>query len=107
MYSNTLKSIVKEYLICITYTFENSMDTGEVSRDLSSAFWKITYVKHFDGEKLLDLNHNTELATPPLVGMMMCCWFMACGYLPVQIEFPIMAAVLKGLDTIISDDITC
>ena len=30
---------------------------------------------------------------------------MACGYLPVQIAFPIITAVLLGLETVISDEI--
>ena len=107
MYRNSLKNILKDYPFCITYTFENAVDTGGVSRDLFSAFWEIAYVKHFDGERLLvpTVNPSTDLASLPLLGTILCHGFMASGYLPVRMAFPIMAAVLKGPNTTVSDGI--
>ena len=107
MYRKSLQNITREFPFCISYTFENAVDTGGVSRDLFSAFWEIAYIKHFDGEKLLvpTISPKTDLATLPLLGTILCHGFMACGYLPVRIAFPIITAVLLGLETAISDEI--
>jgi len=74
-----------------------------------STFWAILNIKHFDGEKLLipAVTPNTDLAILPLLGTILCNSFMVCGYLPVHIAFPVIAAILCGPDTAISDTIYC
>lgn len=81
------------------------LSTRGVSRDMFSSFWKEAYIKHFDGEKLLvpavqpgmDMHVNSQLGTILSHG------FMCCGYLPVRIAFPVIAAILKGPDVIVPE----
>ena len=85
----------------------SAADTGGVCRDLYSAFWDIVYVKHFDGEKLLvpAVNSNTDLQILPLLGKILIHGFMVCGFLPVRLAFPVIAAILYGPNVVLSDDV--
>ena len=66
------------------------------------------YVKHFDGEKLPvpAVNPNTDLQILLLLGKILVHGFMVCGFLPVCLAFPVIAAILHGPNVVLSDDIS-
>ena len=49
LYKNNLSQVIHEYPFHIAYKHERAVDTGRVSRDLSSAFCEVAYVTDFDG----------------------------------------------------------
>ena len=63
-----------------------------------SAFWGKAYLKNFDGESLLvpAIHPNTNIAIFPTLGTILSRGFMVCGYLPVRIAFPVLAAAICG-----------
>jgi len=105
MYGNNLLILAEECPLQIMHIGEKALG---VSRDKYSAFWEIAYVKHFDGERLLvpAVNSTTDLTILPLLGAILCHGYMVCGYLPIRIAFPVIAAVLCGPNVEITDDIT-
>ena len=80
------------------------MDTGGVSRDMFSAFWKEAYVLHFDGETLLvpAVHPNSDVSTFPVLGTIIAHGFMVC---PIRIAFPVLAMILCGTDVVVPDNI--
>ena len=42
------------------------------------------------------MHPNTDMATFPILGTVPSHGFMVCGYLPVRIAFPVLAAALCG-----------
>lgn len=80
---------------------------GCVCRDMFSSFWEEAYLKNFDGESLLipAVHPNTDMATFPILGTVLSHGFMVCGYLPVRIAFPVIAATLCGPSVKIPDAI--
>ena len=72
-----------------------------------SSFWEEAYLKNFDGESLLvpAVHPNTDIATFPILGTVLSHGFMACGYLPVRIAFPVIAATLCSPSVKIPDAI--
>lgn len=76
-------------------------------RDMFSSFWEEAYLKNFDGESLLipAVHPNTDMATFPILGTVLSHGFMVCGYLPVRIAFPVIAATLCGPSVKIPDAI--
>ena len=108
-YKDNALEILKEKDFRIEYEGERAIDTGGVSRDMFSSFWEEVYVKHFDGETLLvpAMHPNTQITTFPISGTIISHGFLASGFLPVRIAFPVIAAVLHGLDIVdmISDAI--
>ena len=107
MYKNDLPKILKEFPFRVEYVGEKAVDTGGVCRDAFSLFWEKAYLQHFDGERLLipAVNPNTELSTLTLLGSVLSHGHMVCGYLPIRIAFPVIAAILLGPETNISDTI--
>ena len=69
------------------------MDIGGVCRDLFSAFWEDSYVKNFDGEKLLvpAVHLNT------LHGTILSHGFMVCGFMPIASPFLSLLPYFWGL----------
>ena len=59
--------------------------------------WEEAYLKKFDGESLLvpAIHPNTDMASFPILGTVLAHGFMVCGYLPVRIAFPVLAAALQ------------
>ena len=100
-YQEDLEEILKDFPFRVQYENERAIDTGGVCRDLFSAFWEKSYVKNFDGEKLLvpAVHPNTNMAVLRLLGTILSHGFMVCGFLPIRIAFPVIAAVLFGPET--------
>jgi len=107
MYKSHLPAILEEFPFVVEYIGERAVDTGGVCREMFSQFWGKTYLVYFDGESLLvpAVNPNTELSTLPLLGTIISHGFMVCGYLPIRIAFPVVAAILLGPEVKISDAI--
>lgn len=72
------------------------MDTGGLSREAFSTFWELAYQKHFDGSATLVPVVSTCLdsATLQILGRILSFGYIACGFLPVRIAFPTLAAML-------------
>ena len=98
MYKNDLPKILEEFPFRVEYVGEKAVVTGGVCRDAFSLFWEKAYLQHFDGERLLipAVNPNTELSNLTLLGTVLSHGYMVCGYLPIRIAFPVIAAILLG-----------
>ncbi len=101
MYKDDLEEILRDFPFRVRYVNELAVDTGGVCRDLFSAFWQESYVKDFDGEKLLvpAVRSNIDMVSLRLLGTILSHGFMVCGFLPIRIAFPVVAVVLFGLET--------
>ena len=106
-YQEDLDDILRDFPFRVRYEKERAIDTGGVCRDLFSAFWEECYVKNFDGEKLLvpAVHPNTNMAVLRLLGTILSHGFMVCGFLPIRIAFPVVAALLFGPETELPDSI--
>jgi len=51
------------------------------------------------------VNPNTKLLIFHLLGTIISLVLMVCGYLPIRIEFPVVAVILLGTEVNISDAI--
>ena len=107
MYQENLKEIEKEFPFRIEFFNERAIDTGGVCRDLFSYFWEQTYIKHFDGDKLLvpAVHTNSQISVFPILGTILAHGFFPCNFIPVRLAFPIIASVLRGTDVHIQDNI--
>ena len=107
MYKNDHPKLLEEFPFRVQYVWEKAVDTGGVCRDAFSLFWKKAYLQYFDGESLLipAVNPNTDLSTLTLLGSVLSHGYMVCGYLPIRIAFPIIAAILLGPETNINNTI--
>ena len=106
-YQDNLEDILKEFPFRVCYIKEKAVDIGRVCRDLFSAFWEDSYVKNFDGEKLLvpAVRPNTDMAILRLHGTILSHGFMVCGFLPIHIAFPVLAATFFGPEVEVPDSI--
>ena len=65
----------------------------------------------FDGEQLLVpcISPEADIQGPTsifkILGTILSHGFMVCGFLPVRVAFPVVAAVLLGTDIVIPDNI--
>ncbi len=105
MYKDDLEEILRDFPFRVRCVNELAVDTGGVCRDLFSAFWQESYVKDFDGEKLLvpAVRPNIDMVGLRLLGTILSHGFMVCGFLPIRIAFPVVAVVLFGLETKFTD----
>ena len=96
-----------EFPFRIQYENEKAVDTGGVCRDMLSCFWEECYRYNFDGEKLLLplMRPDIDMTDFRILGTILSHGFMSCGFLPVRIAFPVIAAVLLGPDIQIADNI--
>ncbi|XP_019855498.1 PREDICTED: uncharacterized protein LOC109584256 [Amphimedon queenslandica] len=95
---NTNSEIVQKYPLQMDYFGENAVDLGGVSRDVMSAFWQLAYQKLFDGSKLLVpvISPHVDLSLLPTIGKISSHGYLCTGFLPIQISFPSLAAMLLG-----------
>ena len=65
-----------------------------------SGFWSHAFEKFFDGSgSLIPATHTTiDMSVFPMLGKILSHGYIACGFLPVHILFPVIAAVLLGPD---------
>lgn len=104
-YQDNLCDILQEYPFRIRFENERAFDTGGVCRDMYSFFWDKVYLEHFDGERLL-VPSGMDTSKYKLLGTILAHGFMVCGFLPVKIAFPVIAAVLLGPENLnVSDTI--
>ena len=61
----------------------------------------------FDGAALIvpALHHTIDSAAFPILGKIMPHGYLACGFLPLQIAFPVIASILLGPLVVLPDAI--
>lgn len=93
-----------EFPFRVQFESERAVDTGGVSRDMFSSFWEEAYRKNFDGESLLvpAVHPNSEIS---ILGTILAHGFIVCGFLPVRIAFPVLAAIFRGPNVEVPDTI--
>ena len=97
----------QEYPLSMEFIVEQAVDLGGVSRDVMSAIWQTTYEKLFDGSKLFVpvVSPHVEFSLLPALGKILSHGYLCTGFLPTQIAFPSLAAMLLGPGAIIEDNI--
>lgn len=97
LYCEEGENIVQEYPFRIKFKGEKAVDCGGVSRDMLSGFWEVAYQTVFDGGSLLTplVSSDTDMNVLP-TGTIISHGYLACGFIPVRIAFPSLAAVLLG-----------
>ena len=82
----------------ITFKGELAMDTGGVFREMISAFWEVVYSRFCDGDALLvPLVHpGSDINVFSQLGKVLSHGYLQCGFLPLRIAFPALAAMLLG-----------
>lgn len=102
-------AILNEFPFRVSFDDENAVDSGGVARDMFSGFWSCAFEKFFDGSgSLVPATHPTiDMSVFPMLGNILSHGYIACGFLPVHISFPVIAAVLLGPGVQISDTILC
>lgn len=107
VYTNTVAEVLDEYPLHFKFDGERGFDAGGVCRELFSCFWKMAYLKHFDGERLLVPSIFPGMDTCKMItlGTIMSHGYLVCGYLPICLGFPVIAAALKGPNVHIPDAI--
>lgn len=106
-YRDNAEEILKEFPFRVRYANELALDTGGVGRDLFSAFWEESYVKNFDGEKLLvpAVRPNADMTVLRTLGTILSHGFMVCAFLPIRVAFPVLATIVFGPDVALTDDV--
>lgn len=101
--------IADEFPFRIAFDDELAVDTGGVARDLFSGFWNVACKKHFDGASggsLVPAIHpHVDMGIFPILGSIISHGYLACGFLPIECAFPILAATLLGPSIKIEDEI--
>ena len=87
--------IANEYPLCISFVGEAAVDLGGVTREAFSCFWEAAYMKYFDGPHLLlpSIHAGVDFSGLLLLGCILSHGYLACGFLPVQIVFPVLASI--------------
>ena len=100
---------MKEFPFRVSFDGENAVNNGGVGRDMFSGFWSCAFEKFFDGSgSLVPAAHPTiDMTAFPLLGKILSHGYIACGFLPVHISFPVIVASLLGPDAQISDGVLC
>lgn len=99
--------IVCQYPFWVRFEGEKGIDTGGLTREAFSAFWEKAYLKHFDGSPLLRPMMCAGLndITLQTLGRILSVGYLTCGFLPVRIAFPTLAAILLRSTPALSADI--
>ena len=99
--------VLNEFPFRISFKDEHAVDSGGVARDMFSGFWSCAFEKFFDGSgSVVPASHPTvDMSIFPMLGKILSHGYIACGFLPVHISFPVIAAVFLGPDVQISDTI--
>ena len=58
--------------------------------------WKVAYQNVFDGGSLLTplVSSDIDMSVRPTIGTIISHRYLACGFIPVRIAFPSLAAIL-------------
>ena len=65
-----------------------------------SGFWSCAFEKFIDGSgSLVPATHPTvDMSVFPILGKSLSHGYIACGFVPLHISYPVIAAVLLGPD---------
>ena len=98
LYTKSTATIIQEFPFRVTFTGEKAVDTGGVCRDMFSAFWDDAYLKSFDGGIVLTpaMHPGVSMNVFPILGTIISHGFLSCGFLPIRIAFPVLAAIVYG-----------
>lgn len=90
--------IASENPFRIAFDDEEAIDTGGVCRDMFSGFWKTAFEKFFDGSgSVVPATYpNLDMSSLPIIGAILSHGYIVCGFLPVHMSFPVLAAILLG-----------
>lgn len=96
-----------EFPFRVCFDDEQAVDNGGVSRDLFSGYWEEVYKLLFDsGSTVIPSVHpHVEISKFKILGTILLHGYLACGYLPVRIVFPVLAATLLGPSVRVDDTI--
>lgn len=88
--------ILNQFTVRIRFAGEAAIDLGGVTREAFSCFWEITYTKYFDGPRALvpSIHSGIDFNIIPTLGCILSHGYLVCGFLPVQISFPVLARIL-------------
>ena len=99
--------VVEYFPFKVSFKGEMGVDTGGLSREAFFTFWEDVYTKHCDGACLVTpivcagLNsHHLKI-----LGRIISYGYISCGFLPVRIGFPTLAAILVQSFSDVSADI--
>ena len=69
-----------------------AVDTGGVARDMFS-YWELSYVHDMDGGSTFTpvVHPHTDIPHYEVLGSILSHGFMACGFLPIRLSFPVIA----------------
>lgn len=83
----------------VSFTGEEAVDFGGVSRDFFSGFWEEAYKKMFDGAALLTpaCHADVDVDQFEVLGRILSHGYLCCGFIPTRITFPVLAFALLGL----------
>lgn len=100
-------NLTNHFNMSVRFSGELAVDFGGVTRDFFSGFWEETYVKMFDGSALLApvCHAEVDLHHFEVIGTILSHGYLCCGFLPTRIAFPVLASVLLGLSTSISQEV--
>ena len=107
LYKCKFDKIIQEFPFRIAFENEDAVDTGGVARDMFSAFWELSYVQDMDGgSTYVPMVHpHTDIHHYNVLGSILSHGFMACGFLPIRLSFPVIAYTLLGCKVTIPDSI--
>ena len=99
--------VLEEFPLKLQFSNEQAIDYGGVCRDMFSAFWEHAYFHFFEGSNPLTpcLHANTDMSALPQLGRALSHGYLVCGYFPVRVAFPCLAAVVLNLYIEISQKI--
>ena len=82
----------------ISFKGELAIDTGGVFREMISVFWEVAYAKCCDGDNLLIplIHPGSDASIFNTLGKVLSHGYLQCGFLPLRIAFPTLAAMLLG-----------
>ena len=100
-------NLANNFKIIVCFSGESAVDFGGVSRDFFSGFWEAAYKKMFDGAALLTPACHSEVNIDDfeVLGKILSHGYLSCGFLPTRLAFPVIAFILLGLSTNISQSI--
>ena len=91
----------------LKYANEKAVDTGGVCRDMLSAFWQEAFATAFDGRNVVvpSIHPHTNMDLFVTLGTIFSHGYISCGFLPVRVAFPTIAAAIHDTNLHIPNDI--
>lgn len=107
LYEKFEEQVEDEFPFRVCFDDEQAVDSGGVSRDMFSGYWEEVYPLSFDsGSTVIPSVHpHVDISKFKILGTILSHGYLACGYLPVRIVFPVPAATLMGPGIHVDDSI--